>query len=169
MYKNDKRRLREKAGSFLVTSGELFHKGQDNNVARVIVDDEEKIRVIRQLHEGVVGGHFGQTATILKTTDRFWWPGVAASVRDFVRKCDACQKANPLNKPPPAELHPVKVSHIFHRWGIDLVGPLKETAGRKNVHYSRNRKYLESGKVVAFPSSKKSKRGRKPRNIQVQL
>jgi len=28
--------------SFLVTSGELFHKGQDNKVARVIVDDEEK-------------------------------------------------------------------------------------------------------------------------------
>ena len=107
--KNDKRRLREKAGSFLVTSGELFHKGKDNKVARVIVDDEEKIRVIRQLHEGVGGGHFGQKQR-------------TASVRDFVRKCDACQKANPQNKPPPAELHPVKVSHIFHRWGINFVG-----------------------------------------------
>jgi len=45
-----------------------------------------------------------------------------------------CQKANPLNKPPPATLHPVPVGGLFHRWGIDLIGPLTETAkGNKYI------------------------------------
>ena len=84
--------------------------------------------IMNAMHSGVVGGcHYGQTATSDKVTQRFWWPNVTADTRALVRSCFACQKANPANKPPAATLHPVPVSHIFHRWGIDLVGPLQET------------------------------------------
>ena len=50
--KNDKRRLREKAGSFLVTSGELFHKGQDNKVARVIGDVNVEVVPVQKQPNG---------------------------------------------------------------------------------------------------------------------
>lgn len=83
---------------------------------------------MEQMHAGVVGGcHYGQTATINKITDRFWWPSVTVDVRAHVRSCIPCQRSNPNNKPTPATLHPVTVSHVFHRWGVDLVGPLKDT------------------------------------------
>ena len=87
------------------------------------------------MHAGIVGGcHYGQTATIAKVSDRFWWTGMAEDVRALVRSCDACQRANPLNRPPAATLHPISVKHIFHRWGIDLVGPLQLTArGNKYI------------------------------------
>jgi hypothetical protein len=48
-------------------------------------------------------------------------------VRSYVRGCEACQKANPANKPAATTLHPVPVKGLFHRWGIDMVGPLTET------------------------------------------
>lgn len=125
--KDEKRRLREKSLSFCLSGGDLFHIGSSGCRARVIVDNEEKKHLIETIHEGIGGGHFGQNATIRKISERFWWPGIANSVREFVRKCPHCQKANPSNRPPPATLHPIKVSHVFHRWGIDVVGPLKET------------------------------------------
>jgi hypothetical protein len=67
--------------------------------------------------------YFGQI------TERVYWRNIANDVRDFVRGCDMCQKVNFLNKPPPATLHPVPVKGLFHRWGIDLVGPMAETVG----------------------------------------
>jgi len=77
---------------------------------------------------GIVGGcHYGQTATITKVTDRFWWRKVSDDVRTHVRACEACQKSNPLNRLPASSLHPVPVHHLFHRWGIDLIGPLQVT------------------------------------------
>jgi len=87
------------------------------------------------VHADAIGGaHYGQNATIKKITDRFWWKNVANDARDFVRSCTMCQKCNPDNKPPPCTLHPISVREIFQRWGIDMVGPLKET--------SRGNKYI---------------------------
>lgn len=100
-----------------------------------MVDDDEKERILSSLHTGGIGGgHFGQNSTITKVTDRFWWPGVTNDTKEFVQRCGKCQMANANNRPPPATLHPVQVNHMFQRWGIDLVGPLKETCkGMKYV------------------------------------
>ena len=122
--------------------------------------------------------------TIEKITKRFWWRGVSADVREYVRTCGPCQRANPNNRPPPATLHPVKVPGIFYRWGIDLVGPLKETAnGNKYVivateylliyelnYYKDMRRHLEKcldDEVISrFPSEGcKSKRIRLRRAV----
>ena len=48
-------------------------------------------------------------------------------IHQFVRSCERCQLSNVCNKPPPSSLHPVAVHDLFHRWGIDLVGPMKES------------------------------------------
>jgi len=48
----------------------------------VIMDPSEKERILSSLHADPVGGaHFGQTATIKKVTDRFWWRSVTNDVR----------------------------------------------------------------------------------------
>jgi len=135
LSKVGKRALRQKAESFAVQDGVLMHKAGVDMYRRVVVDVAERDRIVASLHADPVGGcHYGQTATIRKVTDRFWWRNVAAETRAFVRGCPRCQKANPLNKPPPATLHPVAVGSIFHRWGIDLIGPLAETSkGNKYI------------------------------------
>ena len=93
--KNEKRRIREKAESFAVCEGVVMHRSTGDKLCRVIVDPSEKERILSSLHADPVGGaHFGQTATIKKITDRFWWRSVTNDVRDFVRACALCQRAN---------------------------------------------------------------------------
>src|SRR6476469_6414496 len=120
---NTKRRILEKSESFTVQSGVLLHRGPKNTFARVVVDLVEQDRIVRDLHEGLVGGgHFGQSSTIKKVTERFWWKSVTNDVRNFVKGCPVCQRANPANKVPASSLHPVPVKGLFHRWGIDMIG-----------------------------------------------
>lgn len=126
--KEVKRRIREKAAHFVLDKGILKHKDTKGKLTRVIVDGAERDKVVQSLHADVVGGcHFGQSATIRKVTDRFYWRKVAADVRKYVQGCGPCQKANPSTKAHSSTLHPIPVKDLFHRWGIDMVGPLKET------------------------------------------
>lgn len=133
--KDEKRRIREQSKSFAVKEEQLLHRGSHGRFQRVIVDPAERDKVISNLHGQPLGGsHYGQNATLQKVTDRFWWKSVTDDTKEFVRGCAACQKANPSNKPPPSSLNPIPVKGLFHRWGVDLVGPLKETKnGNKYV------------------------------------
>ena len=133
--KDKKRRLREKASSFTVVDRILYHLGHGGKKQKVVVGDEEKLKIIQDLHSNVVGGcHFGSNATIAKVSERFWWRSMSADIRDFCKSCPTCQKANPNNKPQVASLHPLPVKTLFHRWGVDLIGPLKETeSGHKYI------------------------------------
>ena len=47
-------------------------------------------------------------------------------MRSYVSSCDRCQHTNPKLFKQPAQLHPIPVkAEVWHRVGIDLVGPLK--------------------------------------------
>ena len=106
--KDAKRRIREKSVVFAVENGVLMHRNRQGALCRVVVDIGERERILTALQ---------------------WrrWRNVADDVRDFVKACSVCQKANPTNKPPASTLHPLAVKDIFHRWGVDVVGPLTET------------------------------------------
>ena len=89
-------------------------------------------RIIRTLHSNIVGGcRIGQNATIKKATEKNWWKSISKDIREFVGSCSKCQLANPYNKPSLVTLRPIPVHDNFHRWGIDLISPLKETKNRK--------------------------------------
>lgn len=53
--------------------------------------------------------------------------GMGQDVAHYVASCEACARTNPNNCPEPSVLHPIKVKHLFHRWGLDLIGPIKES------------------------------------------
>jgi hypothetical protein len=134
--RDEKRRLRERSSSFVVQDGVLMHLSKKGKVfARVIRTQAERDVIVADMHAGVVGGnHFGQTATIKTVTERFWWGTVVKDIVTYIRSCDACQRTNPSNRPPPATLHPLPIVDLFHRWGIDLIGPLQESeSGMKYI------------------------------------
>lgn len=138
----DKRCLRKISKSFVIKSGRvLYHirESRKRNETKsrgeiiddsqlVIVDHDEKKTVMRNLHAGLGGGHFGMNKTIEKVGERYWWPGFTNDVRDFVKKCSDCQFANASNRPATSTLHPISVNSEFgYRWCVDLIGPLNET------------------------------------------
>ena len=68
-------------------------------------------------------------------TSRYYWARVLEDCDETVKRCDVCQRTSKKFEKPSAQLHPIKVKDtVWHRIGIDLVGPLPET--------SRGNKYL---------------------------
>ena len=54
-------------------------------------------------------------------------------VKKFCQNCDRCQRTNHQLQKPRSEL-PIPVTKVWHRVGIDLIGPLPETkAGNYNT------------------------------------
>lgn len=57
-----------------------------------------------------IGGHIGIHRTRAKILEKFFWKRVAQDVKEFVSRCDNCQKVNPVPRQDVAELHPVPVA-----------------------------------------------------------
>ena len=57
------------------------------------IDEIESKKILRDMHEGVCGGHY-MAKTIAPNVLRsgFWWPTLFKDTHEFVKKCDACQK-----------------------------------------------------------------------------
>ncbi|CAG0889651.1 unnamed protein product [Darwinula stevensoni] len=123
-----KRDYRKFAEPFQLINGELNHQSKKcAQPKKVILGKEERNRVLDLYHRGIGGGHFGMNATLRKL-EKYWWKNMTSDVKRFCSSCIVCQKANPMNNPAPAKLHPVKIfSRLFHRWGVDLGGPLNES------------------------------------------
>jgi len=82
--KNDKRRIREKSASFVVTENVLYHKGYKGKIQRVVKHSEVH-DLVHHMHSSVDGEcHFGQNATHQKISERFWWPTMTEDVRSAV-------------------------------------------------------------------------------------
>eukprot|EP01018_Ginkgo_biloba_P013475 Gb_17806 [translate_table: standard] len=47
--------------------------------------------IIKELHSGGLGGHFGRDKTVTLIEDRYYWPGLRKKVAKFVAQCKICQ------------------------------------------------------------------------------
>lgn len=112
----------------------LFHRANaKGKPAREVPKDVDKERIIRALHSDKVGAcHFGVAATFNKVSERYFWKKMYEDVLKEVKTCEICQKQNVIQKGP-SELHPVTFSErAFSLWGMDLIGPFKESASGNN-------------------------------------
>ena len=84
----------------------------------MIHDLAEQKRIVQSVHMGSgdsdtvcsIGGHIGIHRTRAKILEKFFWKRVAQDVKEFVSRCDNCQKVNPVPRQDVAELHPVPVA-----------------------------------------------------------
>jgi hypothetical protein len=56
------------------------------------------------------GGHLGRDKTLEKISSRFYWrPNMTDDVKDFVSKCERCQRTNDKFTKPGSVLHPIPI------------------------------------------------------------
>ncbi len=65
--------------------------GQDNKLRKCLTTTKAHM-VMKELHEGPLGGHFAIEITHRKILDAgYWWPTIYRDMHDYCRSCDACQ------------------------------------------------------------------------------
>ncbi|KAK4698583.1 hypothetical protein P7C70_g7691, partial [Phenoliferia sp. Uapishka_3] len=81
------------AGRFFLLD-ELLYRRKGAAVALVICDPETRGAVISACHDQVTAGHLGLEKTYARLRPLAWWPGAYTDTLEYVKSCDACQRAN---------------------------------------------------------------------------
>ena len=119
-----------------VTEGVLIRKYEADErpqcYSQWIVPRHKRKEILHQLHGGPLGGHLGESKTLHKLKERFYWPGHATDVRDWCRNCDLCaQRKMPK---PRAPLVSLQVGSPMQLVATDIVGPLPvSTSGNSYI------------------------------------
>jgi len=119
--------LQKQTSNYIQRNGKLYRKRTDGKELRVIKQNEME-SILFMCHDHPTGGHFGVDATYNKIKERFYWAGMKTDIKNYIKKCDACQRRG--QKGGETFLHPIKVTGPFERIGIDFVGPLTRTRKR---------------------------------------
>ena len=70
----------------------------------IIVPKNLEEDIIERFHADVREGHPGEARTIEKIQRNYYFPGTIRKVRQFIRKCDDCQKNKPPRQPPQGKM-----------------------------------------------------------------
>ncbi|XP_070050881.1 uncharacterized protein [Nicotiana tomentosiformis] len=123
--------LGAKAARYSFKKGQLYRKSFRGPLARCLGASEANY-VMREVHEGICSNHSGADSLVLKLVRAgYYWPRMEQDAKDFVRKCEKCQRYAPLVHQPTEPLYSVLSPCSFMKWGMDIVGPLPPALGKQ--------------------------------------
>ncbi|MCO5549982.1 hypothetical protein L7F22_003459 [Adiantum nelumboides] len=64
-----------------------------------------------------------------------WWPTLSHNAKEFVKRCDECQRTKTPIKKDEIPLRPMISMRAFAKWGIDFVGPISPLAYKSHAQY----------------------------------
>ena len=88
-------------------------------------------RLIDEVHTSLATGHPGREITYKILARDYFWPGMSAMIRKYVRNCDACGRSKPWRDGLQGLLKPLPVpERIWKEISIDFVEGLPESDGK---------------------------------------
>jgi hypothetical protein len=137
----ERKRVARRASSYIKIGESLTRVLKDGSRRRVPKPSERQ-PLIASAHNNT--GHFGVRRTTSLLSTHFWWYGLGADVATFVAQCALCDKVTASFGMPGPHLHPLPISGLFYRWGVDLCGPFPQSnAGSQYImvaieHFSKH-------------------------------
>ena len=131
-------RLAQLWNRLVVKDGTLRRRFEDTQTQsswlQLVVPRSLREEILQELHAGVLGGHLGEDKTLLKIRERFYWPGLQRSVRDWCRTCEPCVTRKTAPKRNHAPLQTIRAGYPMQVVAVDIMGPLPESeAGNSYV------------------------------------
>ncbi|CAN6547026.1 unnamed protein product [Malus baccata var. baccata] len=86
---------------------------------------EESMRVMAEVHEGICGAH--QAGTKMRWLLRrygYFWPDMEKDCKSYACGCEECQRHGPLQHVPSVPLNPVVKPWPFRGWAMDFIGKI---------------------------------------------
>ncbi|GJR25909.1 reverse transcriptase domain-containing protein [Tanacetum coccineum] len=100
------------------------------NIIRRCVAGNEIPEILTHCHSGPTGGHHSASITERKVYESgFFWPSIFKDAKDYVSKCDACQKSGNISSRNEMPQNNIQVYDVFDVWGLDFMGPFPDSRG----------------------------------------
>ena len=117
--------------SFVLQNGILYRKWEKPNGKefhlQVVVPKAKVKDVLREVHDGVSGGHLGVKRTLTKVRERFYWLHCRDDVQDWCRKCSTCAAVKGPSTRSRGSLQLYNVGAPWERIAVDVAGPFPVT------------------------------------------
>ena len=128
--KSEVRRLKYKAARYCLIQDTLYRREFTLPNLKCLGSDEAEY-VIREIHEGICGNHYGAQSLAQKALhQRYYWPTMREDAKNMVRSCDKCQRFARVPHLPPEKLTNISFPWPFAIWGMDLIGSLPTGKGQ---------------------------------------
>ncbi|VFQ74604.1 unnamed protein product [Cuscuta campestris] len=125
------RRVQLMAPKYQMDEEKLYKRTLGGPMLKCLSEREAR-RILEEVHQGVCSAHQGALTLARKVIlQGFYWPTLKKDALELVRKCPTCQAFAPIPGRPSTFYTPVTTAIPFARWGLDLVGPFIQGAGRK--------------------------------------
>lgn len=89
--------------------------------------EEDLKDLVRECHEGRLGGHLGVDRMVSRLQRTWYWSGITVQVSSWVAACEGCQKRKPAHFRRRSPLQVLVPEGPWNRVAIDPMGPLPET------------------------------------------
>ena len=110
-------------------NGVLARKVGDTNVRRI--PRSLTSMILRQAHDGHLGGHFGVAKTMNKVKQIGWWPSIKQDVETWVKHCEACQRRKVRTESTAVPLKSILPSYLGEIWASDVAVLTESKQGNK--------------------------------------
>ncbi|GJU07036.1 reverse transcriptase domain-containing protein [Tanacetum coccineum] len=106
-----------------VSDGPFAFRLCPDNVIRRCVAGNEILEILVHCHSGPTRGHHSASITRRKVYEAgFYWPSIFKDAKDYVMKCDACQKSGNISSRNEMPQNNIQVCEVFNVWGLDFMG-----------------------------------------------
>ena len=111
-----------------------FYKRCGDELIRRCTPAEEVLDVLTHCHSLECGGYISTTRTAAKVLQSgLFWPSFFRDAREFVLKCDHCQRTGSIGRRDEMPLTNIMEIELFDVWGIDFIGPFLSSYGNKYI------------------------------------
>ena len=92
------------------------------------------MEIIQKHHDSPVAGHPGYEKTIELLQHNYWWPRMATLVKDYVARCDTCQRFKGSNQAPAGLLQPLPIPNApWEHISADFITDLPLSHGYDSI------------------------------------
>ncbi|GJR84445.1 reverse transcriptase domain-containing protein [Tanacetum coccineum] len=96
--------------------------------------DEHLMILKAELNKDEPWGHHSASITGRKVYKfGFYWPNIFKDAKDYVMKCDACQRSGNISSRSKMPQNNIEVCDLFDIWGLDFMGPFPNSKGNKYI------------------------------------
>jgi hypothetical protein len=131
----ERRALRLKSTQYCLINSVLFQVNYDGVLLRCL-EREDADKVMKELHDGPVGGHFvGNTIAHKILGVGYYWPTLFKGTQTYARNCKTCQVSVGREKRVAVPLQPMTVSRPFELRRLYIIGDITPISSNIMIIY----------------------------------